>query len=1114
MKRIIFLLFLFPLYLFSQTCQYLAYEGFNYVNNLPLHNQFGGVGWAERWEVQNNNISVPGFTGASSSPMSYGSLLSFGNYVVGGNSYLTIGRRLNLTNGGPFTPFLNGSGRIGQAGTSLYMSVLLRKEYNNSQMVAAMLQGGNNTPWVTNQNPRAAVGYFGTASEIAGIKYWSLSVNNSVFISNVPITIGATTLLVMRIDFGNGTHTVSFWANPVTIAANMPTSNLTQTITGTLQFNAFAASLGYSNGQASIDEIRIGSSYECVTPDNTTAINVPPDASFTTNVSNGISPITINFNASAASDPDGSIVSYHWVFGDGSQQTTLTPTISHTYSILGNITPTLTVTDNSGLEHTAYGNIRITNTNGNFPCQTAIQAISRASCGQNNGSFRVNAGGAGYQLYNASNALVPISSTPNVYNNLPVGAYTLYVSSLEGCRDTLMLHIETDSTTCAGWTPPTCLDMGINLDYVNYYDRQRMFKNFRLDAADWITYNVTSPTPWNPWNTGVYNQIPMDANGYPTQVPFSTSIGQQGVRLIFSADGHLPLGNYTFWYDGDGTIVLNGVTVTLQQAGRIDFTVNALNTNIWANIVTSTLGNHIRNIRVLRPGDELTYQAQPFYQGFLDKVAPFHTLRFVEATVTNSNSFTPINWSERPNPNYYTNGGYRGMSYEMIIRLANTAQKNVWINIPHLASDNYMQQMAQLFRDSLAANLEVYVEYSNEVWNWQFGQAHFVSENGAQNISYPRRYAERSRNAFRIWSQVFSSQMHRLHRVLNTQMGNAGYGEQILAQMKPNEYDYLSPTWYFGYSGTPCAQTFSASTTPAQIIACTRQNFHSNYANMRQDYLTASLFGKKVVNYEGGHHMTDAGATTPYTQAVYDAQLHPDMYNLYIEVLDSLRRLGPVMSNAYNLARRLQNIYGSFGHLTDVDLIPTMANAPKWMALMQNICPANPNPLPMEWADFEVVPYKSEAAIITWESYNENQNWGFEIERSADNQDFEKIAWVQGKNEANAFYKWKDTTIAPNILYYYRIKQIDFDGKYTYSETKTCLLTGNERLLILSPNPNTGNFSLLLDKPSFLQIFDLQGQLLYEEKQEKTRFELSLPHLPAGMYLVKTTNGAVKWWKM
>ncbi|MDC6668332.1 PKD domain-containing protein, partial [Leclercia adecarboxylata] len=157
---------------------------------------------------------------------------------------------------------------------------------------------------------------------------------------------------------------------------SMPSPQLTQTIVGTLEFNAFAAYLGNTNAQISMDEIRLGGSYECVVPDNTTTINVPPDAAFSTNVNGGIAPVMVTFNASASVDIDGSLQNYIWQFGDGTRDTTLTPTVTHTYTTLGQIAPTLTVTDNGGLQHTAYGTITITNGNGNYPCFSSVHALA------------------------------------------------------------------------------------------------------------------------------------------------------------------------------------------------------------------------------------------------------------------------------------------------------------------------------------------------------------------------------------------------------------------------------------------------------------------------------------------------------------------------------------------------------------------------------------------------------------------------------------------------------------------------------------------------------------------------------------------------------------------
>jgi PKD repeat protein len=78
----------------------------------------------------------------------------------------------------------------------------------------------------------------------------------------------------------------------------------------------------------------------------TGAPNAPPVASFTATPQSGIAPLAVVFNASGSSDPDGSIASYAWVFGDGTTGSGVNP--SHTYANPGTYNATLTVTDNRG----------------------------------------------------------------------------------------------------------------------------------------------------------------------------------------------------------------------------------------------------------------------------------------------------------------------------------------------------------------------------------------------------------------------------------------------------------------------------------------------------------------------------------------------------------------------------------------------------------------------------------------------------------------------------------------------------------------------------------------------------------------------------------------------
>jgi PKD repeat protein len=83
--------------------------------------------------------------------------------------------------------------------------------------------------------------------------------------------------------------------------------------------------------------------------------NQPPVVSASATPTQGSSPLTVNFSP-GASDPDGTVVAYSWVFGDG--QSSTQPAPSHVYQTTGTFTARLTVTDNGGA--TASSSVTIT----------------------------------------------------------------------------------------------------------------------------------------------------------------------------------------------------------------------------------------------------------------------------------------------------------------------------------------------------------------------------------------------------------------------------------------------------------------------------------------------------------------------------------------------------------------------------------------------------------------------------------------------------------------------------------------------------------------------------------------------------------------------------------
>lgn len=980
MRTVLFLLL--PFFAASQPCIYLAYDGFDYPATAPLDDQNGGAGWAEPWLTQNDDQLLPGYqtsTGAGS--LAFGGLQTLGRFATGGRAYLTAGRRLNTSNDGPFGDFVsefdNGIGTTA-TGNSLWMSCLLRKDQNNNQSVFAGLHSSN-LPWCDNcTGEKVEFGYFEGQSDVGGQRRWTLRIGDQYFPTSVPVSIGSAAFFVVKFTFNpNGTG-IDFYINPAALGNGSPTPVLTQNSIVPLTFRSVVTYLGNSPGNGSVDEIRLASTYACAAPDGSVTVDLPPVAVISANTNDGQAPLTINFSGASSYDPENTPLTYLWNFGDGSPTATGVA-VNHVYTALGNLTVRLTVTDGAGLQHTAVFPMTVRDASGTYPCLSSFSLVKQADCNGTGGIIRINDHPLDFSLKNAAgSSLTPVNG--NEFHNLAAGQYTYEALSNAGCNDQFTLYVPVDSNTCPGWQPQQCdLAIGTNLsgfaDWVPERPLKNLMKHVRPEP---IAFNDNCFC----WDNGNLALIQFDGDGYPTHIPQQANGVPNKVRYVISSEGaNLPPGEtYVLLYDGTGSLTVGGgVTVTGSAAGRIQFSVDVVG-NIFFMVNASQMGDHVRNIRLLRLADEFAdLDAEPFYEGFLDKIRPFKALRFMDWGHTNGN---PVeHWEDRSSLTHFTYATATGVPYEMMVKLANQLKKDVWLCVPHAADSNYVAQMAALFRDQLDPDLTIYLEYSNEVWNWIFAQAHFNADNAPSNLNYGRAMAQRAGQTFRTWHEVFGTEKSRVKRVLGLQGGFNYLNEQILSQLDPADWDYGSPTSYLGLdhsaSGSP---VLSPASTPADIIENARNTWASFRPALWQDYNNVKLFGKKIVNYEGGQHFVGNvfGVPYAYQQAMWDAQYTPEIHALYDDMLDTIRTWGSRLFGNFSLASPQESVYGSWGVLNDIDIQPPyLETAPKYQALLDNICEEDPIDNVGEQFDLaapQLVVYPNPTSGLVWVKLPEGLN--------------------------------------------------------------------------------------------------------------------------------------------
>ena len=175
--------------------------------------------------------------------------------------------------------------------------------------------------------------------------------------------------------------------------------------------------------------------------------------------------------------------------------------------------------------------------------------------------------------------------------------------------------------------------------------------------------------------------------------------------------------------------------------------------------------------------------------------------------------------------------------------------------------------------------------------------------------------------------------------------------------------------------------------------------------------------------------------------------------------------------------------------------------------------------LPVEFLSFTAV--KNQNGVwLTWKTATETNNDYFLVERSIDGIHFTAIgAPVKGAGTSQQVNAYKLLDIDPSDgINYYRIRQVDYDGKFDFSDVKVVNLTG-VAMVTVSPNPSNGHFSVkIISESSSLFVVDIVnalGQIIYTKTLSLTggyaEQKVSLDHVAAGVYTLLVKNDSDTW---
>ncbi len=256
----------------------------------------------------------------------------------------------------------------------------------------------------------------------------------------------------------------------------------------------------------------------------------------------------------------------------------------------------------------------------------------------------------------------------------------------------------------------TLVPIGANMDGLADWSRSRPYVNLVRQSRVW-------GSPSGPWDgNATFDPI----TGWPTS----------DFGMVTATDNIDLGGEYLLYAKGNAEVSLTA------SSGYITNKTYDSTTNTMTAIVhvpqgesqtflsfRNTTGPGLQDIAFLQPGYDISSKSN-ITNLMLAHLSRFSIVRFMDWTDTNGNSevnwndTTPVNWPQYTYP--------KQNPWQVIAYLANQINKpiDIWINIPVSATDDYILNVARLMLSELNPTNKIYLEYSNEVWNWAFPQSH------------------------------------------------------------------------------------------------------------------------------------------------------------------------------------------------------------------------------------------------------------------------------------------------------------------------------------------------------------------------------------------------------